>query len=283
MKTIGFTLLLVLVIARPAAGRNSNQALSIQGVLRDAQGALQSQAVSLDVSLYASQMATNAFYTQHFPTVPVDNGFFAIEIGGDNLGFSMTPDAWVGVQVGGDPTELPRQHLTGVPYAFNAAAADTATTASTAASAASAAKADTLSSACNGCVTDAMIAPGISAAKVKLLAGVEADFEVSTGGATYGLQNGWILWPDGSYAGPGYFKDAFGIVHLRGLLGNGPASKAAFTLKPGYAPAFHQVFTAVGSGVFCEVRVFTDGTVVPMSSCSSNGWISLDGISFRAK
>jgi hypothetical protein len=87
-------------------------------VLRDATGALQSMAVGLIVNFYPSQMAMQPFYTQNFPTVAVDNGFFSIELSDPKLSFSANPDTWVGIQVAGDPTELPRQHLAAAPYAL---------------------------------------------------------------------------------------------------------------------------------------------------------------------
>jgi len=110
---------------------------------------------------------------------------------------------------------------------------------------------------------------------------VEPDFEVASGGETYGLQNGWSLWPDDAFAHPGYFRDPSGVVHLEGLLGNGPAGKTAFVLKPGYAPARNRIFTS-GGGSGCEIRVFANGEVQPQSNCPSNAWFSLDTISFRS-
>jgi hypothetical protein len=117
---------LAMSFAGTAAAANSNQAFSIQGVLRDGTGSLQSMAVSVDINLYPdSNSASKPFYFQHFPTVPVDNGFFSVEVAGSNLSFS-TPDVWVGIQIGGDTAELPRQHVTAVPFAFSAATAGTA-------------------------------------------------------------------------------------------------------------------------------------------------------------
>lgn len=113
----------------------SNQTLNVQGIMRTQAGDLQSTAVGLVVSLYAMESASTPFYTQSFTTVPVENGFFSVELSGMNLSFN-TPDAWVGIQVAGDASELPRQHLTAVPYAFSA---------------------DALSSACSGCVSTDMI------------------------------------------------------------------------------------------------------------------------------
>jgi hypothetical protein len=101
----------------------SNQALNVQGVLRTIAGDLQSAGVGLVVSLYKSQADKDPFYSQTFTTVQVENGFFSVELAGANLSFDAS-DAWVGIQVAGDPAEMPRQHLTAVPYSFNAARAN---------------------------------------------------------------------------------------------------------------------------------------------------------------
>jgi hypothetical protein len=124
---------------------NSDQTFTVQGVLRDGQGVLQSSGVGLVVNLYTSQNATTAFYTQSYTTVPVENGFFSVEVSSTSLAFS-TPDTWVGIQVSGDSAELPRQHIGATPYAFSAASLD--------------------SSLCVGCVQDGMIASGLNGAKV---------------------------------------------------------------------------------------------------------------------
>src|SRR5438105_3171556 len=118
---------------------NSNQSINVQGVLRDTAGQLQSMPVSLFVKVYDSQAAMSPFHTESFNSVAVENGFFSVELSGDDLNFS-TPDAWIGIQVGGDSIELPRQHLTSVPYAISALVAATA------------AQADALSPKCAGCV-----------------------------------------------------------------------------------------------------------------------------------
>jgi len=109
---------LLVGLAAPARAANSIQTMNIQGVLRDGTGSLQSMAVGLIVNLYPSQSATQFFYTQNFPSVPIDNGFFSVELSDAKLSFSAYPEAWVGIQVAGDPTELPRQHLGAAPYAM---------------------------------------------------------------------------------------------------------------------------------------------------------------------
>jgi hypothetical protein len=142
---IGLALVLVPMGAR---GSSSSQTVNVQGILRDNGGNLQSTAVALDVSLYASLAAATPFYTQHFATVPVDGGFFTVELAGGGLVFAGQPDTWIGIQVSGDPDELPRQHLDAAPYSFSAASADT------------------VSAACVGCITNAMLSGSIDGSKV---------------------------------------------------------------------------------------------------------------------
>jgi hypothetical protein len=150
MRTItalALVLVLVLALGAPSRAGSSNQSINIAGVLRDSAGNLQSTAVTLTVSLYGSAQATSPFFMQTFAAVPVESGFFTVELSGAALSLAGVPDAWVGVQVMGDPAELPRQHLDAAPYALSAVVADS------------------LSAACSGCVSDAMIA-GVAASKV---------------------------------------------------------------------------------------------------------------------
>jgi hypothetical protein len=115
----GIILAVVLTLtAHSAIAANSNQSINIAGVLRDKQGALQYMPVTLTVNLYNAPSAAAAFYTQTFMDVPVDNGYFTVELAGSTLSFTTVPDAWVGIQVMGDSTELTRTHLGAAPYAF---------------------------------------------------------------------------------------------------------------------------------------------------------------------
>jgi hypothetical protein len=139
-RTIASTLAILVVLAGSASAGESNQTINVQGVLRDITGSLQSMAVGLVVKIYSTKDAEQPFYTQTYTTVPVDNGFFSVELAGDGLGFSGRGDAWVGIQVAGDPTELPRQHIGAAPYSFSAVAADG------------------LSAACSGCVDNGKLA-----------------------------------------------------------------------------------------------------------------------------
>jgi hypothetical protein len=126
MKSMRQGLIAFAMVAMAAGGRiaradgaPSNQTLNVQGILRTQAGDLQSTAVGLVVSLYSSQAAPSAFFSQSFTTVPIENGFFSVELSGMSLSFDAA-DAWVGIQVAGDATEMPRQHLTAVPYAWSA-------------------------------------------------------------------------------------------------------------------------------------------------------------------
>lgn len=84
---------------------------------------------------------------------------------------------------------------------------------------------------------------------------------------------------------PGYWKDAFGIVHLTGAIGKagGSAGDLLFTLPTGYRPAGKLQF-ATSNTVDTSVAVITidtDGTVT-LTDFLATDQLSLDGISFRA-
>lgn len=89
----------------------------------------------------------------------------------------------------------------------------------------------------------------------------------------------------------GYYKDTLGRVHLRGLINytGADASSTAFILPAGYRPAFKEVRIghAFNGSAFAlgRIDISAAGAVskeVPSGSLNLNGYISLDGISFRA-
>jgi hypothetical protein len=118
---------------------------------------------------------------------------------------------------------------------------------------------------------------------------VEPDFNVppKNDPSGNGFTNGWDNF--GGYDTVGYFKDPFGVVHLKGsATAPTPDSlgKPMFTLKPGYRPAARKgygIASEASGGTFtlCEVDIKIDGTVFASSPCSPY-WIPLDGLSFRA-
>lgn len=93
------------------------------------------------------------------------------------------------------------------------------------------------------------------------------------------LQNSWVNYGP-NYNPAGYWKDPFGIVHLRGIISSGTMSTTAFTLPPGYLPANREQFACVSNYSVGAVEILPTGTVFPF--VGSNVYFSLDGITFRA-
>jgi hypothetical protein len=94
--------------------------LTEQGRLFDNSGNPLNATVSLTFSIYAGAAGGTAVWTETQPSVPLDQGYFAVELG------SVTPipeEVWtgavlyVGVAVNADPEMTPRQPTYSVPYA----------------------------------------------------------------------------------------------------------------------------------------------------------------------
>jgi hypothetical protein len=100
------------------------------------------------------------------------------------------------------------------------------------------------------------------------------------------LQNAWVNF--GSvYANAGFYKDANGFVHLRGLIKSGTAAGGTtlFTLPAGYRPAFTVAivtFSSDGTVKTTGIEVSNAGAVQIASTGAGNTYLALDGISFRA-
>lgn len=78
----------------------------------------------------------------------------------------------------------------------------------------------------------------------------------------------------------GYWKDAYGVVHLEGTATTGTIGTSMFTLPVGYRPsAFNKSFAVDSNGAYGNVEVNTTGTVTAVVGTSSS--VDLDGISFR--
>ena len=87
------------------------------------------------------------------------------------------------------------------------------------------------------------------------------------------FENGWANWPGHATA---YYKDPWGVVHLKGVVTRTPAEPSTiFLLPPGYrtAEADHLDFEG-GS-----VGIYPDGAVYSASWATIT---RLDGITFRA-
>lgn len=95
----------------------------------------------------------------------------------------------------------------------------------------------------------------------------------------------------GSWARAAYAKDAFGIVHLRGLItcvvgANRPASDCPgidrpFALPLEYRPGESEVFAVNSNDAFAGIYIYWYGPL-EVRSGSVTAWTSLDGITFPA-
>jgi hypothetical protein len=106
---------------------------------------------------------------------------------------------------------------------------------------------------------------------------------------------GTFFWSNygGGWNPVSFYKDPYGIVHLRGLAQGGcvsanptgPINGTIFTLPAGYRPPtgeLHMTISCCSSGVpiVSRVNVNTAGQVYAENGSSS--WFSLDGVTFRA-
>ncbi len=80
---------------------------------------------------------------------------------------------------------------------------------------------------------------------------------------------------------PGFWRDAFGVVHLTGRLVLGTNGMVAFTLPVGYRPAAQLKLTATSwtAGVVIEVLIVPGGAV-SITSSSGTPECYLDGLNF---
>lgn len=94
------------------------------------------------------------------------------------------------------------------------------------------------------------------------------------------LLNSWVNY--GTPFNPaGYFKDNFGIVHLRGMVMNGTGmGNPIFVLPVGYRPAYYEQHASVSAGAIAYTQLGSDGSVTPVGG--STAAFCLDGITFRA-
>lgn len=99
------------------------------------------------------------------------------------------------------------------------------------------------------------------------------------------FQNSWTNYGS-EWNTAGYYKDANGVVHLRGLVKSGSIG-AIFTLPSGYRPTATWLFICASNSSatppgYARVDVNNSGVVSlnTYSANSNNGWVSLDGITF---
>ena len=107
---------------------------------------------------------------------------------------------------------------------------------------------------------------------------------------------GYLWWHanDHNVNQAGFYKDPFGTVHLKGKVKCvGTTCNSAsliYQLPAGYRPAQNHIFVGLsdasgtGAGTPIRINVESSGWVskAPAALNSQNGWVSLDGITFRA-
>jgi hypothetical protein len=86
------------------------------------------------------------------------------------------------------------------------------------------------------------------------------------------------------YSTAAYYKDKMNVVHLRGVVNRAANHNGiiVFTLPAGYRPSTSGklLFTTTAQSGLSRIDILTNGDVVVTTG--STGWISLDGITFRA-
>jgi hypothetical protein len=120
-----------------------------------------------------------------------------------------------------------------------------------------------------------------SGGSVKFHFDTDSGFLRQDGWTNAALVQSWVNY-GGGYHNAGYYRDRQGRVHLRGLVRSGQAGpgKTIFVLPDGYRPQGRELrAVCTNSNTIGRVDVHTDGRVEPHAV--NNGWVSLDGISFR--
>lgn len=121
------------------------------------------------------------------------------------------------------------------------------------------------------------------------LGGQTADYYASVSSLTAGswitptFVNSWVQYDTAHPVG--YYKDACGIVHLRGRVSGGTAATVAFTLPSGYRPSAlvsSITFPVIQNSDLLLRALLGSGNITP-TLAAYNTYVSLDSISFRAE
>lgn len=117
-----------------------------------------------------------------------------------------------------------------------------------------------------------------------------------SGWRTFSYSNGWRSYNgggDANWGTAGYYRDALGFVHFRGLLdkngGNFVAAELMLTLPAGFRPAQSAMYSPRMSGGAgenngrCDLTTAGQFVLVAGGTANPVGFVALDGITFRAE
>jgi lysophospholipase L1-like esterase len=95
------------------------------------------------------------------------------------------------------------------------------------------------------------------------------------------LQNGWTSFNISTHSQEGYYKDAAGVVHLKGLIkgGSTAASSVIFNLPAGHRPAKILFCPICAYSLFGSIQILPNGNVI-VDNIPNNTYVSLEGVSF---
>lgn len=98
--------------------------------------------------------------------------------------------------------------------------------------------------------------------------------EVGAGGAP-AFQNGWANY-GGGFSTAAYFKDACGIVHVKGVVASGTWADTIFTLPVGYRPTLRSIFAACSGDGTVPARVDVDASGNVIAAAGNTGFLSFE-------
>lgn len=94
------------------------------------------------------------------------------------------------------------------------------------------------------------------------------------------LVNGWTSL-GGYFAKPGFYKDEFGIVHIKGMVKSG-IDDIIFTLPTGYRPVETIYIPTIADDTKATfIQIHVDGTVSKLGSLTVSNWLVLNGAYFK--
>lgn len=119
-------------------------------------------------------------------------------------------------------------------------------------------------------------------AKTDYLSAPDSAWHNVGGSGEPAFQNSWVNY-DTAWQVARFRKDAFGYVHLEGLVRSGTAN-VIFTLPVGYRPTTSTnglIFATINTDTIGRTDIKPDGSVSRI--VGGNGFVSLSGITFKAE